>query len=141
MGQHVKIDTKWTGKMSFESKVGDHIIKIDAAPEVGGENTGPRPKPLLLVALAGCTGMDVVSILNKMRVNFSGFEISVEGDMAEDHPKYYQNMKVIYKIKGKNVPREKVEQAVNLSKEKYCGVSALFAKAIPIIFQIVIENE
>ena len=83
--------------------------------------------------------MDVVSILRKMRIEYDELVISVEAEMREEHPKYYEHMKVIYKFKGKNIPHEKVEHAVNLSQEKYCGVSALFAKAIPVDFEIVIE--
>lgn len=140
MGQKVVIDTKWQGDMAFEAKVGDHIIKIDAAPEVGGKNSGVRPKPLMLVALAGCTGMDVVSILKKMRVDYEALTISVEGDMAEEHPKFYQSMKIIYRFKGKKDIYEKVKKAVTLSKENYCGVSALYEKAIPVDFEIIIEE-
>jgi putative redox protein len=136
MAEKVKIKTEWTGDMSFEATVGDHSIQLDAAPESGGKNNGMRPKPLMLVALAGCTGMDVVSILKKMRVPFEAFDISVEADMAEEHPKVYTSMKVIYTVKGKDVNRENVEKAVNLSKDKYCGVSAFYGKVIDIEFEI-----
>lgn len=140
MAHKVKIDANWLGNMAFEAEVGGHKIILDAAEDVGGENKGARPKPLMLVALAGCTGMDVVSILKKMRVEYESLSISVEGDLAEEHPKYFTAMKVIYTFKGKNVSREKVEQAVNLSKEKYCGVSALYKKVIPVEFEIIIKD-
>ncbi len=131
-----KVNIKWLGNMAFEGEVGGHKIILDAAPESGGENKGARPKPLMLLALAGCTGMDVVSILKKMRVEFEDFQIFVEGDLTEEHPKYYQSMKVIYQFKGKDLPMDKLEKAVSLSEEKYCGVSALYKKAIPVSFEI-----
>ena len=141
MGSKVKVNTKWIGEMAFESTVGDHKIRLDAAPEVGGNNSGARPKPLMLVALAGCTGIDVVSLMKKMRVNFDSLDIDVEGDLNDDHPKFFRTMKIIFTIKGRNVDREKVEKAVTLSKEKYCGVSALYAKAIPLEYEIIISKD
>ena len=130
------IDLHWKGKMAFETELNGHKISVDAAPESGGENSGVRPKPLMLVALAGCTGMDVVSILEKMRVTIDDLNITVEGDMEEEHPKFYNKMKVIYHFKGKDLPMDKLEKAVSLSEEKYCGVMALYKKAIPVSYEI-----
>ncbi len=76
----------------------------------------------MMVALAGCTGMDMVSLLKKMRVNYESLNIMVEGDLTEEHPKHFTKMKVIYEFKGKDIDLKKVEKAVDLSKEKYCGV-------------------
>ena len=135
-----KIECNWKEKMAFEAIVNNHKIMIDADESVGGENKGPRPKPLMLVALAGCTGMDVVSILKKMRVDFDDFSVSVEGELTEEHPKYYKLIKVVYKFKGKNLPKEKLEKAVDLSKERYCGVSVLLEKATELTYEIIIEE-
>lgn len=135
------INLQWLSDMSFEANVDGHKIYIDSAVEHGGKNVGPKPKPLMMVALAGCTGMDVVSILNKMRVEYEDFNIEVEGELSEDHPKRFLGMKVIYRIKGKNIPREKVEKAVNLSKNNYCGVSANYSKAFPIDYEIFIVDQ
>ena len=126
--------------MAFEAEVNGHKIIIDAAETVGGENRGPRPKPLMLVALAGCTGMDVVSILKKMRVDVDGFNVVVEGDLTEEHPKQFTQMRVVYEFKGKDLPMDKLEKAVNLSEERYCGVSAMYKKAIGISTEIKIVN-
>lgn len=131
-----EIGIKWLGNMAFEGDIAGHKIIIDAAPEVGGDNLGVRPKPLMLLALAGCTGMDVVSILKKMRVDLDGLEIFVEGDLTEEHPKYYEKMNVIYQFKGKDLPMDKLEKAVSMSEEKYCGVAALYKMAIPVSFEI-----
>jgi putative redox protein len=130
------VKVNWLENMAFEAEVNGHTIVLDAAEAVGGENRGPRPKPLMLVALAGCTGMDVVSILKKMRVEVEGFNVVVEGDLTEEHPKQFTKMRVIYEFKGKDLPMDKLEKAVNLSEERYCGVSAMYKKAIGITTEI-----
>ncbi|MBS2096971.1 OsmC family protein [Carboxylicivirga linearis] len=130
------VNLKWTGNMSWETELFGHKLVLDAGTENGGEDKGPRPKPLMLTALAGCTGMDVVSILKKMRVEFEDLQVIVEGDMTEEHPKYYEKMHVIYQFKGKDLPMDKLQKAVSLSEEKYCGVSALYKKAIPLTTEI-----
>jgi len=136
-----KVDLKWLENMSFESEVMGHKIRIDAGEESGGNDSGMRPKPLMLLALAGCTGMDVVSILKKMRVEYDDLTISVEANMREEAPKYYDQMKVIYHFVGKNLPKDKIERAVQLSDEQYCGVSALYKKAIPLTSEIIITEK
>ena len=132
--QEVKVS--WKDKMAFEAEVNGHKIMLDAAEAVGGENRGPRPKPLMLTALAGCTGMDVVSILKKMRIEVEDFNVTVEGDLTDEHPKQYYKMNVIYTFKGKDLPLEKLKKAVSLSEERYCGVSALYKKAIEVTSEI-----
>jgi putative redox protein len=135
------IRTEWKGNMAFEADVNGHKIMMDATVEGGGNDSGPTPKKLQLVALSGCTGMDVVSILKKMRVDIEKCEIEVQGDVAEEHPKYYTNMHVIYEFTGKNLPIEKLEKAVNMSQKTYCGVSTLYKKAIDVTTEIkVIES-
>jgi putative redox protein len=137
--QEVKVD--WLDNMAFEADVNGHKIVIDAADAVGGEDRGPRPKPLMLTALAGCTGMDVVSILKKMRVKLDGFNVSVEGDLTDEHPKQFSKMHVVYEFTGKDLPLEKLQKAVSLSEERYCGVSALYKKAIELTSEIKIKEE
>lgn len=131
-----RVKVNWIENMAFEAEVNGHKIILDAAEAVGGENRGPRPKPLMLVALAGCTGMDVVSILKKMRVEVEAFDVVVEGDLTEEHPKQFNQMRVIYEFKGKDLPMDKLEKAINLSEERYCGVSAMYRKAIGITTEI-----
>lgn len=131
-----KIDCVWQEGMSFESKVNGFKMTIDAVPEVGGQNKGPRPKPLMLLSLAGCTGMDVISILKKMRVEPDYFNVAVEADMTEEHPKTYSKFHITYEFKGDNLPMEKLEKAVNLSQDRYCGVSDLLKKGAEITHDI-----
>ena len=131
-----KINSQWISGLEFEADIDGHKITTDAPTDNNGQNRGPGPKKLLLAALAACTGMDVVTILKKMRVNVEKCNISVEADMVEDHPKYYEKMHIIYEFTGKNLPLEKLEKAVNMSSETYCGVKALFQKAIPVTSEI-----
>ena len=135
------LNVNWIDGMAFESEVNGHKIVIDAVKSVGGNDRGPRPKPLMLLALAGCTGMDVVSILKKMKVELDDFAIEVEAEMTEEHPKYYNKMNIIYKFWGKDLPMNKLEKAVNLSEEKYCGVSVVYKKAIKMTHEIKVNPE
>ena len=89
------IKTRWLNELAFEAEVDGHKIYMDSSMEHGGKNTGPRPKPLMMVALAGCTGMDVAAILKKMKVELEDFSVDVEGDVSEEHPKKFLGMKVI----------------------------------------------
>ena len=135
------INARWKGNMSFEAEVGNHKIILDADESVGGQNLGVRPKPLMLVALAGCTGMDVVSILKKMKVNFDDLNIRVEGNLTDENPKHYNKMKVLYEFTGKDLPLEKIQKAVTLSEEKYCGVRATYMQAMDLSSEIIIIDK
>jgi putative redox protein len=126
--------------MQFDALVSGHHVVMDALPAVGGEDSGPRPKELMLASLAGCTGMDVVSILKKMRIEIESFDIEIIADITEEHPKHYTAMHIIYKLKGKNMDAEKVKKAVDLSQEKYCGVSEAYRKAMSLTYEIQITE-
>lgn len=135
------IKTEWKGNMAFESDINGHKITMDAPVEAGGENSGPGPKKLMLVALSGCTGMDVVSILKKMRVNIEKCTIEVQGNLTDENPKQYSNMHVIYEFTGKNLAMDKLQKAVKMSEDTYCGVGALYRKAIEVTSEIkIIES-
>jgi putative redox protein len=136
MGNKETVTTKWLSNMAFEGEVNGHKIIIDAEPTVGGENRGPRPKPFMLLALGGCTAMDVISILKKMRVEVDSFNVKVEGDLTEEYPKHFYRMHVIYEFKGKDLPMDKLQKAIELSEERYCGVSAVYKKALEITSEI-----
>jgi putative redox protein len=130
------IDLAWDEKMRFSTSVNGHGMILDADESVGGEDKGPRPKPLMLVALGGCTGMDVISILRKMRVEVDGFNVKVEGELTGEHPRYYHRIHVIYEFKGDDLPLDKLEKAVSLSEERYCGVSAVYRQAAEMTSEI-----
>ena len=133
------ISMSWLDEMAFETEINGHKLVIDANESVGGKDRGPRPKPLMMTALAGCTGMDVVSILKKMRVKFDNLEIKVEGELSEEHPKRYLKMKVIYVFSGENLSLDKIQKAVDLSKDRYCGVSVSYKKSMDIEYEIILN--
>jgi len=123
------VDASWKGNMKFDTEVNGHHFMMDSALNNDGEDAGPRPKPLMLAALAGCTGMDVVSLLKKMRQEIEYFNVKVEGDTDDQHPHPFVKMHIIYEFRGKDLDMEKIEKAISLSMERYCGVSAVYRKA------------
>lgn len=127
--------------MSFDVQVSGHHIKMDVAKENGGQDLGPRPKPLLLAALSGCSGMDVVSILKKMKISGYELDIEVSADSTEEHPIYYHTIAIEFKFKGENLPAERLMRAVSLSMEKYCGVSFMLGKAANVIPKVYLNDE
>lgn len=130
------LNTSWKGNMEFDALVGDHHLIMDAAPEVGGNNAGVRPKALMLASLAGCTGMDVISILKKMRFEPKTFDIKIEAELTEEHPKHYTAMHLIYEFSGDGLEEDKLRKAIELSQERYCGVSAVYRKALELTYEI-----
>jgi putative redox protein len=134
-----QVECNWMGNMSFEVDADDHKIVLDADEHFGGKNRGPRPKILMLVAQAGCTGMDVVAILKKMKVELDSLKIIVEGDTVDIHPKYYKTVHIKYIFKGKDLKPDKLAKAVKLSLDFYCGVSAQLKMGIPLTHEIIIE--
>ena len=101
-----------------------HAIVMDGDPEVGGNNTAPRPMELLLLGIGGCSGMDVVSILRKKRQDITGLEININGQQAHTYPKKFTEIDLEFVVKGKNVSEEAVKRAIELSINKYCSVKA-----------------
>lgn len=128
----------WQSNMSFEAQVNGHKITMDADSSVGGQDQGPRPKILLLAGLGGCTGMDVISILEKMKIVPDMFWMDITADLTDEHPKVYNRIKITYYFKGENLEYAKLEKAVKLSKERYCGVSAMLSKTAEMDVEIVI---
>ena len=134
------INMSWKKGMAFEADVNGFKIMVDATSEHGGSNRGPRPKPLMMVALAGCTAMDVVSILQKMRVELDDLNVRIEGELTDEHPKHFTRMHIIYEFKGKDLPEEKLKKAIDLSQERYCGVSVSYRMAMDISYEVVIKQ-
>ncbi len=121
-------ELKWIEELKFDAFQNGKTIRIDANPDESS-TTGVRPKALILTSLAGCTAIDVVELLKKMRVEFSDFGIKVSGELTEEHPTTYHTVQLTYQVKLKNAEdRDKMEKAVNLSQEKYCGVTAMVKK-------------
>jgi len=140
MAQH-EIETQWMGKMQFNALVNGHTIIMDAPERVGGEDNGSIPKPFVLTALSGCTGMDIVSILRKSNKEVTDFSIKVIGELSKQVPIEYVAMHVVYEFNGEASHREDALEAVNLSQEKYCGVSHMLKKALPITWEVIYNGE
>lgn len=122
----------WKKNMSFEGTADSGFkIALGTTPDVGGENDGFRPMELLAIGLAGCTAMDVISILTKKRQKAKVFEVKVLAQRHEDHPKVFTHLTLEYIISGDEISREAVERAVQLSAEKYCPAQAMFRQIVP----------
>jgi putative redox protein len=134
----MKAKVVWVEKRQFVGiSPSGHGIVLDSPEET---NNGPSPMELVLISLAGCTGMDVISILEKMKKKVESFEVSCEGERADTYPKVYKKIKVHYFIKGEDIDKESVERAIKLSKEKYCSVSAMLSNSVEIDFDYEILN-
>nr|WP_298996340.1 OsmC family protein [uncultured Allomuricauda sp.] len=123
------ITTKWLGEMAFESNNPSGLsIKIDAGPENGGAGEGLRPKALMLSSLAGCSGLDVASLIKKMKLEVDDFQMETIANLTDEHPKYYDSVVIEYHFHGSNLNEDKLQKAVDLSVEEYCGVMEMFRR-------------
>ena len=128
--------------MQFVGTAGSgHAVTMDAPPSAGGNSAGSKPSELLLSALGGCTGMDVISILRKKKQNVTNFEMDVQGEMAEEHPRMLVSIHVEYTVTGKNISEEAVKRAIDLSQGKYCSVGFTIGKAAKITYSYKIIQE
>tara|TARA_R110001583_G_scaffold160872_1_gene312792 strand:- start:74751 stop:75170 length:420 start_codon:yes stop_codon:yes gene_type:complete len=132
-----KIEVSWKGNMLFESVAPEGNVMIDAAEEVGGQGKGLRPKAMMLTALAGCSAMDVASLLKKMRAEVDDFKIEVVANLTDEHPKVYDKVHIIFKFYGSDFKKDKIEKTVNLSVERYCGVIEMFRKFSEVTTEII----
>jgi putative redox protein len=139
----MKLEAKieWKEGLAFNALLDGHEFTIDGTPEAGGRDLGPRPKGLTLVSLAGCTAMDVISILGKMRVPVATFQVETEAVLADEHPKKFLEIKIRYIFTGAGLSSEPLLKAIALSEEKYCGVRATLAPAVAIRHEIVLNGE
>ncbi|MBV1888444.1 MAG: OsmC family protein [Urechidicola sp.] len=122
-----KIEMNWKGDSLFESVHDDGVVMIDN-PEEDAESNGMRPKALMLSSLAGCGGLDIVSLLKKMRAEVDDFKTVVTADLTDEHPRIYKNVVVTYRFYGSDFKKDKIQKAVDLSVERYCGVMEMFRK-------------
>jgi putative redox protein len=135
------VNLSWKGDLAFEVETeSGHSFTLDAKPEVGGKNKGPAPMEVLLVSLAGCTGMDVASILKKKRVDLRSMSVKVNGEKAAQHPKYFTKIDIEFNFEGSGIKEEDVRRAVELSKDKYCSVSVMLKEKAEISYRWNITN-
>jgi putative redox protein len=138
----MKVNVTWSAPMRFDGTAEeDTTATMDAMPEHGGTGAGPSPMQMTLMALAGCTGMDVVSILRKMRAPLKGLMMYVEAERAAEHPKVFTKIHLRYEFSGDGLQREQIEKAVTLSQEKYCSVSAMLKKAAEVTYEIALSGD
>jgi putative redox protein len=137
---NTKTTLDWIGGIAFEVEVDGHKLNLDLAAEKGGKNLGPRPKPLLLAALSGCSAMDAVSILDKMKIRGYKLKIEMEAEPTTEHPVIYKTIWMNFRFSGDNLPSSKIIQAIEMSITKYCGVYAMLSKASEIKAKIFINQ-
>lgn len=130
------VETQWMGKMQFNALVNGHTVIMDAPERVGGEDNGPIPKPFVLTALSGCTGMDVVALSRKQGIEVNDFNIIVSGEISKQHPIVYTSIHLVYEFKGDESHKEAVLQAVTDSQEKLCGVSNMLKRIMPVTWDV-----
>lgn len=135
----------WQRGLAFDAYTPglDKPLPLDGEAKFGGRGYGYHAKPLMLVSLAGCTGMDVASLMKKMRIDedVTDFNVYVDAHMTDEHPKYYDKVHVTYIFKGKNLNREKLTKCVTLSESRYCGVYRMFRSFAEVTYEIKFEEE
>ena len=136
------ITTKWLGEMVFESNnPSGKTLRIDAGSENGGADSGLRPKALMLSSLAGCSGLDVASLIKKMKLEVDDFQIETIANLTDEHPKYYDKVIIEYHFHGSNLKEDKLQRAVDLSVEKYCGVMEMFRRFAELEIKTIFHKE
>ena len=140
MASH-EIETQWMGKMQFNALINGHTVVMDAPEKSGGDDIAPIPKPFVLAALSGCTGMDIIALLRKSGQAIDDLTMTVTGELSKQAPIQYVSIHIIYTFKGDNCTREAALKAVIDSQEKYCGVSSMLKKAIPVTWEINFNGE
>ena len=136
-----QVETQWMGKMQFNALVNDHTVIMDAPERVGGEDNGPIPKPFVLTALSGCTGMDIVAILRKAGKEVKNFEMKVTGEISKQVPIEYVAIHIVYSFEGHEQVKNDALKAVTDSQEKYCGVSNMLKKIMPVSWEVLYNGE
>jgi putative redox protein len=136
-----EVETQWMGKMQFNALVNGHTVIMDAPEKSGGEDIAPIPKPFVLTALSGCTGMDVIALLRKSNIKMNAFDIKVSGELSKESPIQYTEIHLIYILKGDPINKEKALQAVIDSQEKYCGVSSMLKKIMPVTWEVIYNEQ
>lgn len=125
--------------MAFEARIENYSVMMDALPAFGGTKQGPTPKPLLMASLGGCTGMDVISLARKMRQEVESLEIVLKGSIADEHPMHYEAIHLVFEFTGKGLEVDKLQKAVDLSQEKYCGVADTLKGSVKLTYEIVVR--
>lgn len=135
------VETQWIGGMQFNAAVNGHTVIMDAPERAGGNDTGTIPKPLVLTALTGCTGMDVVALLRKADVSLDEFSVRAEGTLSARPPLEYVSVHLVYELRGKPESREAALDAISKSQDHFCGVSRMLKRIMPVTWEIWYNGE
>ncbi|MBZ0205052.1 MAG: OsmC family protein [Flavobacteriales bacterium] len=136
-----EVEAVWMGKMQFNALVGGHTVTMDAPVRAGGEDLGPIPKPFMLSALAGCTGMDVVALLRRAGIEMERFDVGVSGEISKAPPIAYTNIHVTYNIHGDATHAEEALKMVQRSQNELCGVSSMLKKVVPVTWEVLYNGQ
>lgn len=136
-----EIETQWMGKMQFNALVNGHTVIMDAPERVGGEDQGPIPKPFVLTALSGCTGMDVIALLRKQGIELKDLNLKVSGEISKQAPIEYISAHIVYEMSGNTNDEQAAKDVVMYSQEKVCGVSNMLKKIMPVTWQIIFNGK
>lgn len=131
-----EIESLWMGKMQFNSLVNGHTVIMDAPERAGGEDLGPIPKPFVLSALSGCTGMDVIALMRKAGKQLSHFNVKVSGEISKQAPIEYVSAHIVYEMEGLAEDQNTAMEAVTMSQEKICGISHMLKKIMPVTWSV-----
>ena len=141
MANEMHVEATLTGAMRFDIETGSgHQIIVDADEQSGGKDEGVRPMELLLVALAGCAGMDIISILRKKRQQVDTYTVNIHGERASEQPKVFTKIVVEHHFSGRAIKKEAVQRAIDLTEQRYCGVSAMLGKSAQIVHTFSIQE-
>jgi len=124
----------------FETKIRDHVFPMDTQVSHGGTNTGPSPKELMLAGIIGCTGMDIVALLKKHGMTPESLTITGDAEPRQSHPRVFTGIEIVFDAKGQAVSAEKLLEAARLSLTKFCGVSAMVSKVVPIHYKVMLNG-
>jgi putative redox protein len=138
----MKTKVNWHGKLTFTGSAETKFeVPLGAHPDVGGDNDGFRPLELMAVSLAGCTAMDVISILQKKRQEVSDFRVEVDADQAHEHPKVFSQAVIEYHVSGTDIDEKAVVRAIELSATRYCPAQAMLSEVFPMVLKYYIYDE
>lgn len=138
---HMQCQTQWIGGIGFEAHIREHQFIMDSRNDKGDKDRGPSPKEVLLASICGCSGMDVVSILQKMRVDLMACHVDAQTETTAGYPAIFTEVKLLFRIESPNIKPEQALKAVTLSMTKYCGVSAMIVEASPITYEVFVNSE
>ena len=136
-----EIEAQWMGRMQFNALVNGHTLVMDAPPRAGGEDQGPIPKPFVLTALSGCTGMDVIALLRKQGKQLQSLNLKVDGQISAQQPIEYTSAHIVYEMNGRQEDEKTALEAVMYSQEKICGVDSMLKKIMPVTWQVLFNGK